>query len=824
MAENAAPSRIGDYRILDRLGQGGMAVVYLAESPTGDRVALKLIRAEYAARTTFLARFGREWKTTARLDHPGVVAILDGGVHDDSPFYVMEYLPFPTLEEVLERDGQVPEATVLAWTGTVLGAMAYYAARGVVHRDLKPSNIVLRDGSSPVLMDFGLVHDESMTELTATGEIFGTPAYMSPEMLEGERVDIRADLYQWGVIIFECLAGTRPFPGQIPAAVASNILRGGALPLVSRCPGIRPGTATFVANLMARDRGARYPDPDAALADLERARRGGRVELRVPDSPVVEGLKRRPGRVTRPDPSREPPAPPAAMGDSTVPVAAMPGPRGRRLLPLAAGLLALAAVLGLGGAALLRTPPPVPRALVVEGFRRVAVTWDSPVPLRTALVVAGRDGAPVHRAEDDSPATTHRFLVDRATLPEGPAAASLVVLPDGPSSLPRPLERRIPAVEVATIVADEAGLALMLRSSIPMPSTADMLLTVTDRSGRSRTAPLPSSPGTTLAAFVPDAPPDVASVTLTVVVTSTDESETLSLDDAFRAWANAVAAPCARLEPETVAGSIVGPVLAEVVNDTGRDRGLFDPDGTLRANRVRDLPADERDALVRHLEELHASARRTAWGTALLTAAPSQDVILSSPLVPLQQRREFFRRMIILNVLEHVFLVRGWPSFTGGLRPFGPRWKGGWGEGDEGPPATGWKVLADLSPATPIKLGGLDLAPLFVDKEASTRKLPLPVPAGAFAGLDRVAVWVDTPDLPEKVYLNVDFGPVDFSAFRYVDGTLYKPWKRHWYRQILEPELFASGVETVTLEASLLGGFFRERSPVIVRRLLILGR
>ncbi len=211
----------GRYRLRRRLGAGGMGEVYEAEdTTTGRTVAVKRMRPDVARHEATRRRFLREAKTAAALDHPNIVRVLDVGEDAHGrPFLVMEHVEGRTLAERIEQDGPLSWAEAGGVFRPVAHALAYAHAAGVVHRDLKPSNIMLRasDGA-PVVIDFGLarreVLDSATMSLSRTGEVLGSPPYMSPEQFRGADVDARTDQYAFGCILYEALTGRRPFEGS----------------------------------------------------------------------------------------------------------------------------------------------------------------------------------------------------------------------------------------------------------------------------------------------------------------------------------------------------------------------------------------------------------------------------------------------------------------------------------------------------------------------------------------------------------------------------------------------------------------------------------
>ncbi len=220
----------GRYRVLAKIGRGGMGSVYEAEHvTTGKRFAVKLLLPGLGRIPEIARRFEREAKASSVLNHPNVVAVVDFGTLDDDAtlYLVMEYVPGRSLADVLDA-GRIPTLRALAVCRQVLEALSHAHAQGVVHRDLKPDNIMLLDAGRSEeerdivkLLDFGIakLEDADGEKLTQAGVAFGTPDYMAPEQALGEEVDARADLYSLGVILYELLAGRRPFESSDKLAV-----------------------------------------------------------------------------------------------------------------------------------------------------------------------------------------------------------------------------------------------------------------------------------------------------------------------------------------------------------------------------------------------------------------------------------------------------------------------------------------------------------------------------------------------------------------------------------------------------------------------------
>ena len=301
----AAGARLGAYEILGLLGAGGMGEVYLArDTRLGREVAIKVLPADVADNPERLARFEREARTVASLNHPNIVTLHDVAEAGGIRFLVMERVAGRSLADVIERAGGLPPARILELMTPVADALASAHERGIVHRDLKPANIMVADDGRVKVLDFGLateraapVHPEGTTvareALTAEGGILGTASYMAPEQVRGERVDERADLFAFGVILYELATGVRPFRGESAIEVASAIVGTDPRPIETLAPGVPAGLARLIRRCLEKDVRHRLQsalDLRNELADMAdaagRAGATGRAELPGPPGTV----------------------------------------------------------------------------------------------------------------------------------------------------------------------------------------------------------------------------------------------------------------------------------------------------------------------------------------------------------------------------------------------------------------------------------------------------------------------------------------------------------------------------------------------------------
>lgn len=269
----------GTYVIKKLLGAGGMGQVYLARHKGLDRdVALKVLATNHITEKAWW-RFEAEAKTVAGLDHPSLVRVTDLGVHEGKfPYYAMDYVDGESLESVIRKLGPMVWQRALPLFKQVADGLAFAHAKGIVHRDLKPANILVvgaESGSPQIkILDFGLAKlsqmDPENMRLTSTGEIFGSPYYMSPEQCMGKDVDARSDIYSLGCTLYECLTGSPPYAGDHALAVLSKHQLAEIPSLSNTLPeGSYPyGLNGVIARLMAKDPGMRYQSMNALAYDL----------------------------------------------------------------------------------------------------------------------------------------------------------------------------------------------------------------------------------------------------------------------------------------------------------------------------------------------------------------------------------------------------------------------------------------------------------------------------------------------------------------------------------------------------------------------------
>src|SRR5215212_1738964 len=326
------------YAILETLGGGGMAEVFLARDEVlGRRVALKVLRGQYAGDEEFVERFRREAKSAAALNHPNIVQVYDQGRANDGTYYMaMEYVPGGTLKERIVREGPLDPREAAGIAARVAEALDVAHGRGIVHRDIKPQNILISESGAAKVADFGIARAAASKTVTETSLILGTAAYMSPEQVRGERVGPASDLYSLGVVLYEMLTGQLPYAADNPLATAMKHLDEPPRRPREANPAVPEGMDALTAKLLAKDPGDRYASAAELAEDLRRVRDG------LP--PLAAGLGQ--GTTAR--------VPQDAGMTRTAPTVVAPRSRGtgsgtrRELLPLVA---LLSGVVVLGGLA-----------------------------------------------------------------------------------------------------------------------------------------------------------------------------------------------------------------------------------------------------------------------------------------------------------------------------------------------------------------------------------------------------------------------------------------------------------------------------------------
>jgi beta-lactam-binding protein with PASTA domain/predicted Ser/Thr protein kinase len=265
----------GRYRVGSWIARGGMATVYLGTDTKLDRtVALKVAHAELADDPEFVRRFAGEARSVARLSSPNVVAVYDQNSDAGVLYLVMEYVPGRTLRELLRERGRLSPREALDVISGVLAGLAAAHRAGIVHRDVKPENVLLGDGNTIKVADFGLARATSRASHTRTGMLIGTAAYLAPEQVSRSVSDARTDVYAAGVMLYELLTGAQPHTGETPLAVAHKHVSDPVPAPSSAVPGLPPSLDALVALATSRDPDLRPADAGQFLRAIADVRRG----------------------------------------------------------------------------------------------------------------------------------------------------------------------------------------------------------------------------------------------------------------------------------------------------------------------------------------------------------------------------------------------------------------------------------------------------------------------------------------------------------------------------------------------------------------------
>jgi eukaryotic-like serine/threonine-protein kinase len=302
------------YRVIRRIGSGGMADVYCADDThLGRQVALKVLHRRFAQDQEFVERFRREASAAAGLNHPNVVGVFDRGQHEGTYYIAMEYLEGRTLKDIVATEAPLAQERVIDLGLQILQAAGFAHSHGVIHRDFKPHNVIVDDHGHAKVTDFGIAR-AGASEMTETGSIMGTAQYLSPEQAQGHAVTATSDIYSIGVMLYEMLAGRLPFEGDSAVAVALKHLSEPPAPISQWRPDIHPALEAVVMAALAKDPAQRWQSAEDLAAGLEAARsqieagsNGGQdtagfaaIPMPVPDETAATALAATPAPVVAP--------------------------------------------------------------------------------------------------------------------------------------------------------------------------------------------------------------------------------------------------------------------------------------------------------------------------------------------------------------------------------------------------------------------------------------------------------------------------------------------------------------------------------------------
>jgi eukaryotic-like serine/threonine-protein kinase len=275
----------GRYRVLSRLGSGGMAEVYCAQDlQLGRKVALKILYRRFAEDGEFVERFRREASSAAGLQHQHVVAVYDRGEYDGTYYIAMEYLEGRSLKTIVQQEAPLDPDRAIDLIIQVLRAARFAHRRGIIHRDLKPHNVIVDADGRAKVTDFGIAR-AGASDMTQTGSIMGTAQYLSPEQAQGHAVSAASDIYSIGIMLYELLTGRVPFEGESAVTIALKQVNERPAPPSAYNPAVTPELEEAVMRALEKDPAHRYPDADAFIAALQAARDGTATAVLAPVAP-----------------------------------------------------------------------------------------------------------------------------------------------------------------------------------------------------------------------------------------------------------------------------------------------------------------------------------------------------------------------------------------------------------------------------------------------------------------------------------------------------------------------------------------------------------
>lgn len=299
------------YELLERVGGGGMADVYKAQDRLLDRpVAVKILHEQFQRDEEFIEKFHREAQAAARLSHPNIVNIYDVGVSGDDHYIVMEYVPGRTLKELIQQKGHLSPEEALTITGEIAEALAHAHAHGLVHCDIKPHNILMMNGQTAKVADFGIARAVTESTMTYSGNVIGSVHYFSPEQAKGTMITPKSDVYSLGVVLYEMLTGELPFTGENPVSIAMKHLQDEPTPVRRIDPDIPPVVEALVSRMMAKDPAMR-PSSEEVVHEVEQAKAmmNGSAPAAAPDPYATQVLPRVGAAAPGGIPSRRAPQP-----------------------------------------------------------------------------------------------------------------------------------------------------------------------------------------------------------------------------------------------------------------------------------------------------------------------------------------------------------------------------------------------------------------------------------------------------------------------------------------------------------------------------------
>ena len=262
-------TRVGHFEIVRRLGRGSTCQVFLARDEKLDRlVALKILSETLLQDDLALRRFQREARSVAALTHPGLAGIYEVDVFEGRPYLVLEYVEGPTLAEQLKEHGPLRLEAIIPFATELAEALGYAHQKDLIHRDVKSPNIVVSPTGKPKLLDMGLMRHHFTTQITRSGMITGSAAYISPEQALDQAVTVQSDIWSLGVVLYEATTGQLPFEGENVISVLTKVLHEEPIPPSKLRPGLPPTIESAILRCLSKDPGERFPSTGALVEAL----------------------------------------------------------------------------------------------------------------------------------------------------------------------------------------------------------------------------------------------------------------------------------------------------------------------------------------------------------------------------------------------------------------------------------------------------------------------------------------------------------------------------------------------------------------------------
>lgn len=443
----------GRYRILRKLGAGGMAAVYLAEDDElGRRVAIKILNDRYSTDDAFVERFRREAKSAAGLSHPNIVSVYDRGEAEGTYYIAMEVIEGRSLKETIKTQGRLRPAQAIAYARQILAALRFAHRNGIIHRDIKPHNILVGAEERLKVTDFGIAR-AGASQMTEAGSIMGTAQYLSPEQARGAPVTAASDLYSVGIVLYEMLTGNVPFTGDTPVEIALKHLNEQPHPPSAVAPGIPADLDRVVLRALAKHPSDRYQSAEEFDSDLARIEAGLPVARETAEAAtaILAGTAAGvPATAATQVLNREPPRAPPRQPPPQDPYAEPPR-RKRSIFPwlLAIVLLAGAAVAGwyvyqrVQDELTAREPVAVPNVVGIKQAKAVGLIEDAELEANVdqafsddtpkGVVIEQDPGAGTRIAKGETVSITVSAGVEQVTVPKvsgKPVTEAIQILDD----------------------------------------------------------------------------------------------------------------------------------------------------------------------------------------------------------------------------------------------------------------------------------------------------------------------------------------------------------------------------------------------------------